>query len=95
MNRDALTSIRIAKLRQFYVERLAHLYSIENKILETLPRVKAISMRRTLEQHLEGTRLQVARLREILRGLAAPIALTGHRPRSRRLQLFQLGTYEA
>ena len=67
--------MKIATLRDFYVEELRDLYSAENQILKALPKMAQAAtspeLRKAFEDHLEETRVHVERLETIFNDLDA------------------------
>jgi ferritin-like metal-binding protein YciE len=62
-------------LHDLYVDELKELYSAENQLLETLPKMAkkatAPELKAAFTEHLEVTRTQVGRLEQIFEGLGA------------------------
>ena len=67
--------MKLASLRDLYINELRDLYSAENQIIKALPRMaKAASapeLRKAFQEHLEVTRGQVERLEQIFAKLGA------------------------
>ena len=61
--------MKLKSLRDLLVDQLKDLYSAESQMIKALPRMaKAASsegLRRALQEHLEQTREQAARLEEV------------------------------
>ncbi|HZQ68644.1 MAG TPA: ferritin-like domain-containing protein [Terriglobales bacterium] len=65
--------MKIASLRDLYVDQLRDLYDGENQIIKALPKMiesaESEELRSALEEHLEVTRQQAQRLETIFQGL--------------------------
>jgi len=65
--------MKIASLKELYVEELKDLYSAENQLLKALPKMASAAttpaLREGFEKHLEETQAQVERLDEIFEEL--------------------------
>lgn len=66
-------SMKLDSLEKLFIHELKDLYSAENQILETLPKMidaaEAPELRQALKDHEKETREQVRRLEKIFRGL--------------------------
>lgn len=67
--------MKIETLRDFYIEGLRDLYSAENQILESLPRMSnsatSPALLKAFDNHIDETRVHVTRLDDIFQALNA------------------------